>query len=135
MLVTTNARMRNFSLGDKESVAKAVSIACSLEYSDNNTYIDTIGGDSDDKFWSSFPRDRNSMNYILGGPQKPDMMGLTVAEEQEAKEQWRKARKSFTDKERLTLMKSMSNKGVATLPQESQSGNCNGDPNKMVRQM
>ncbi len=47
------------SLGDKEGVAKSVSIAHSLEYSDNDAYIDTIGGDSDDKFWSSFPRDRN----------------------------------------------------------------------------
>jgi hypothetical protein len=72
------------------------------------------------------------MNYILGGPQKPDMMGMTVAEEQKAKKQWRKARKSFTNKERLTLMKSMSNKSVATLPQKSQSGNLICDPNKMV---
>jgi hypothetical protein len=43
-----------------------------------------------------------------------------------------KGKESFTNKERLTLMKSMSNKGVATLPQKSQSGNFNGDPNKMV---
>ncbi len=107
-------------------------IARSLEYTDNDAYIDTIGGDSDNEFWSSFPRDCNSMNYILGGPQKPDMMGMTVAEEQEAKKQWRKARKSFTDKECLTLMKSMSNEGVATLPQKSQSRNFNGDPNKVV---
>jgi hypothetical protein len=63
------------------------------------------------------------------------MMGMTVAEEQEAKKQWRKARKSFTNKEDLTLMNSMSNKGIATLPQKSQSGNFNGDPNKMVQQM
>jgi len=70
------------SLGDKEGVAKSASIAHSLEFSDDNAYIDTIGGDSDNKFWSSFPRDRNSMNYILVGPQKPDMMGMTVAEEQ-----------------------------------------------------
>ncbi len=104
------------SLGDKEGVAKSASIACSLEYSDDDAYIDTIGGDSDNEFWSSFPRDCNSMNYILGGPQKPDIMGMTVAEEQEAKKQWRK------DKERLTLMKSMSNKGIATSPQKSQLG-------------
>ncbi len=52
------------SLGDKEGVAKSASIARSLEYSDNDSYIDTIGGDSDNTFWSSFPRDRNSMNYI-----------------------------------------------------------------------
>jgi hypothetical protein len=57
------------SLGDKESVAKAASIARSLEYSDDNAYIDTIGGDSDNEFRPSFPRDRNSRNYILGGPQ------------------------------------------------------------------
>ena len=75
------------SLGDKEGVAKSVPIARSLEYTDNDAYIDTIGGDSDNEFWSSFPRDCNSMNYILGGPQKPDMMGMTVAEEQEAKKQ------------------------------------------------
>jgi hypothetical protein len=56
------------SLGDKEGVAKSASIARSLEYSDDDAYIDTIGGDSDDEFWSSFPRDHNSMNYILGGP-------------------------------------------------------------------
>jgi hypothetical protein len=92
------------SLGDKEGVAKSASIARTLEYSGDNAYIDTIGGDSDDKFWSSFPRDHNSMNYILGGPQKPYMMGMIVAEEQEAKKQWRKARKSFTDKECLTLI-------------------------------
>ncbi len=103
-----------------------------MKYSDDDAYIDTIGGDSDDEFQSSFPRDPNSMNYILGGPQKPDMMGMTVAEEQEAKKQWRKARKSFTDKGCLTLMKSMSNKGVATSPQKSQLGKFNGDPNKMV---
>jgi hypothetical protein len=60
---------------------------CVLHAVDDDAYIDTIGGDSDNKFWSSFPRDRNSMNYILGGPQKPDMMGMTVAEEQEAKKQ------------------------------------------------
>jgi hypothetical protein len=63
------------------------------------------------------------------------MMGMTVAEEQEAKKQWRKARNSFIDKERLTLMKSMSNKGVATSPQKSQVGNFNGDPNEIVQQI
>ncbi len=68
----------------------------------------------------------------MGGSQKPDVMGMTVAEEQEAKKQWRKARKSFTDKECLALMKSISNKGVATLPQKSQSGNFNGDLNERV---
>jgi hypothetical protein len=63
------------------------------------------------------------------------MMGMTAAEEEAAKEQYRKARKSFTDKECLALMKSMSNKGVSTLPQKSQQGLFKGDPNKMVQPM
>jgi hypothetical protein len=67
------------SLGDKEGVAKSAFVARSLEYSDNKAYIDTIEGDSDNKFWSSFPKDRNSRNFILGGPQKPDMMEMTAA--------------------------------------------------------
>jgi hypothetical protein len=94
--------------------------------------IDTIKVDSDNKFWLSFPRDRNSRNFILGGPQKPDMMGMTAAEEEATLKQYRWARKSFTNKESLALMKSMSNKGVATLPHKSWLGNFKGDPNKMV---
>jgi hypothetical protein len=47
------------------------------------------------------------------------MMGMTEAEEDATIQQYRKARKSFTDKERLALMKSMSNKDVAALPQKS----------------
>jgi hypothetical protein len=60
------------------------------------------------------------------------MMGMTTAEEEAAKKQYRKARKSFTNKERLAIMKSMSSKGVATLPQKSQLGFFKGDPNEMV---
>ncbi len=114
---------------------KSVSIARSFEYSDDEAYIDTIKGDSDDKFWSSFPRDCSSRNFVLGGPQKPDMMGMTVTEEEVAKKQYRKTRKSFTDKQCLALMKSMSNKGISTLPQKSQQGLFKGDPNEMVRPM
>ncbi len=120
------------SLGDKEGVAKEASVACSWEFSDDEAYIDTIEGDSDNKFWLSFPRDCNSRNFILGGPQKPDTMGMTAAEEEAAKKQSRKARKSFTDKECLALMKSMSNIGFTILPQKRQSGIFNGGPNKMV---
>ncbi len=58
------------SLGDKEGVPKFASIARRLEYFDDNAYEDTIGGDSDDKFWASFPRDHNSMNYIFGWTSK-----------------------------------------------------------------
>ncbi len=120
------------SLGDKEGVAKSPSVARSLEYSDNKAYIDTIKGDSDNEFWLSFPRDCNSRNFILGRPQKPDMMGMTAAEEEATKKQYRKARKSSTDKQCLALMKSMSNKGVSILPQKNQQGLFKGDPNKMV---
>ncbi len=106
-----------------------------MEFSDNEDYIDTIEVEFDKEFWLSFPRDRNLKNYILGGPQNPDMKGMTAAEEQVTLKQYRKARKSFTDKECLALMKSMSNKGVATLPQKSQLGILKGDPNEMVCSM
>ncbi len=63
----------------------------------HKAYIDTIKGDSDNKFWSLFPTDPSSRNFILNGPQKPDMMGMTAAEEKAAKKQYRKSRKSFTN--------------------------------------
>ncbi len=69
---------------------------------------------------------------FLGRPQQPDTMGMTAAEKEIAIKQYRKAKKSFTNKERLALMKSMSNKGVTALPQKSQLGSFKGDPNKMV---
>ena len=128
----SKGKEKQASLGDKEGVAKSASIARSLEYSDNKAYIDTIKGDSDNEFWLSFPRDCNSRNFILGRPQKPDMMGMTVVDEEAAKKQYRKSRKSFTNKQRLALMKSMSNKGVSILPQKNQQGLFKGDPNKMV---
>jgi hypothetical protein len=128
----SKGKEKQASLGDNEGVAKHASVARSLEFSDDEAYIDTIEDDSNNKFWLSFPRDHNSRNFILGGPQKPDTMGMTVAEEEAALKQYRKARKSFTDKERLALMKLMSIKGVATLPQKSQLQNFKGDPNKMV---
>ncbi len=120
------------SVGDKEGMAKQVSVARSLEFSGKEHYIDTIKVNSDEEFQSSFPRDRNSRNFILGGPQKSDMMGMTAAEEQVALKQYRKAKKSFTDKERLSFMKSMTNKVVAASPQKSQLGNFKGDQNEMV---
>jgi hypothetical protein len=60
------------------------------------------------------------------------MMGMTAAEAEATKKQYRKARKSFTDKECLALMKSMSNIAISTSPQKSQLGIFKGDPNKMV---
>jgi hypothetical protein len=60
------------------------------------------------------------------------MMGMNVAEEEAAKKQYRKSRKSFTNEQYLALMKSMSNNGISTLPQKSQQGLFKGDLNKMV---
>jgi hypothetical protein len=128
----SKGKEKQASLGDKEGVTKQASVARSLEFSDDKVYIDTIEDDSHDKFWSSFPRDRNSRNFMLDGPQKSDTMGMTAAEKEITIKQYRKARKSFTNKERLALMKSMSKKGVATLPQKSWLGVFKGDPNKMV---
>ena len=105
----SEGKEKQASLGNKVCVAKQASVACSLEFSDDEAYIDTIEDDSDDGFWSSFPRDCNSRNFILGGPQKPDTMGMTAIEKEVTIKQHRKARKSFTDKERLALMESMSN--------------------------
>jgi hypothetical protein len=101
-------------------------------FSDDKDYIDTVEVDFDKAFWSSFPRDCNSRNFILAGPQKSDTMGTTAAEEEASLKKYRKERKSFTNKERLSLMKSMSNKGVDALPQKSQLGNFTGDQNEMV---
>ncbi len=42
---------KQVSLGDKVGVAQEASVACSLEFSDNKAYFDTIKGDSDDMFW------------------------------------------------------------------------------------
>jgi hypothetical protein len=57
------------------------------------------------------------------------MMGMTVAEEEAALKQYRKARKSFTNKERLALMKSMSNKALSHY---LRMRSFKGDLNKMV---
>ena len=128
----SEGKEKQASLGAKVCVVKQASVARCLEFSDDKAYIDTIKDDSDDKFQSSFPREHNSRNFILGGPQRPDTMEMTAAEEEIAIKQYRKARKSFTDKEPLVLMKSMSNKGIAPSPQKSWLGIFKGDLNKMV---
>jgi hypothetical protein len=61
-----------------------VSVAQILKYFDEKDYIDNIDVDSDKEFCLSFPRDCNSWNFILGGPQRPDTMGMTLAEEKAA---------------------------------------------------
>ncbi len=55
-----------------------------------------------------------------------------MAEKEATLKKHRKERNSFTNKERLSLMKSMSNKGIAASPQKSQLGKFTGDQNKMV---
>jgi hypothetical protein len=120
------------SVGDKEGDAKQASVARSLKYSNDKDYIHNIDVDSDKEFWLSFPRDCNSRNFILGGPQRPDTMGMTSAEEEAALKKYKKERKSFTDKSHLSLMKSMASKGVAALHQKSQLRYFLGDQNKMI---
>jgi hypothetical protein len=129
----SEGEVKQASMGDEEGDAKQASVACSLKYSNDKDYIGKVNVDSDKEFWSSFPRDRNSRNFILGGPQRPDTMGMTTAEEEAALKKYKKERKSFTDKSCLSLMKSMSSKGLATLPQKSQLGYFLGDENKMVQ--
>ncbi len=123
---------KQVSVGDKEGEAKQASFAQSLKYSNDKDYIDNIDVDSDKEFHLSFPRDRNSRNFILSGPQRPDTMGMTPAEKEAAMKKNIKERKSFADKSCLSLMKSMASKGVAALPQKSQLGYFWGDQNKMV---
>ncbi len=103
----SKSKEKQASLGDEEGIVEQASVACSLEFSDDKDYIDTIDVDSDKEFWLYFPRDRKSKNCILGGPQPPDMMGMTAAEEHVTLKQYRKARKSFTNKECLALMESI----------------------------
>jgi hypothetical protein len=103
-----------------------------LKYSNDEDYIDNANVDSDKEFCSSFPRDRNSRIFILGGPQRPDTMGMTLAEEEAAMKKYRKKRKSFTDKSHVSLMKSMASKGIVASPQKSQFGYFSRDQNEMV---
>jgi hypothetical protein len=122
------------SVCDKEGEAKQASVTQSLKFS-NKDCIDNVDVDSDKEFCLSFPRDCNSRNFILGGPQRLDTMGMTPAKEEAAMKKYRKERTSFTDKSRLSLMMSMASKGVAALPQKNQSGYFLGDQKEMVQPM
>jgi hypothetical protein len=102
--------------GDDEGETKQASVTQSLNYYHDDDYIDNVDFDSEDEFCLTFPRDRNSRNFILGEPQKPDTMGITPAEEEAAMKKYKRERKSFTNKTRVALMKSMASKGVAALP-------------------
>jgi hypothetical protein len=67
-----------------------------LKYSNYEDYIDNTDVDSEDESCSSFPRDCNSRNLILGGPKKPDTMGMTPAEEEADMKKYRKESLSLT---------------------------------------
>jgi hypothetical protein len=115
-MMTMKERQSKRPVGDDEGEAKQAPVTQSLKYSDDEDYIDIVDVDSDKEFRLSFPRDCKSRNYILGGPQKPDTMGMTPAEEEAAMKKYRKERKSFTDKSPVSLIKSMASKDVAALP-------------------
>jgi hypothetical protein len=85
----SKGKKKQASLGNKVCVAKQTSVARSLEFFNYKAYIDTMENDSDDKFWASFPRDHNSRNFILGGPQRSDM---TAAEEKITIKQYKKGK-------------------------------------------
>jgi hypothetical protein len=110
------------------------SVAQSLNYFDDDDYINKVDIDSEDEFWSSFPRNQNSWNFIMVGPQRPDTMGMTPAEEEAAMKKYKK-RKSFMDKQHVKLMKSVACKDVAASLQKSQVGFLGGDQNKMIQIM
>jgi hypothetical protein len=61
-----------------------------------------IEPDSDDKlFWSSFPKDTlRTKNFVLGGPQPPDLSNYPKGERQEVWLAYKKKRKAYNDKER-----------------------------------
>jgi hypothetical protein len=65
-----------------EGESKQVSVAQGLNYFNNDDYIDKVNIDSEEEFWSSFPRNRSSWNFIMGGgPQRPDTCDMTAAQE------------------------------------------------------
>jgi hypothetical protein len=37
--------------------------------------------DSEEEFWSSFPKNRSTWNFIMGGPQRPDTRDMTPSQE------------------------------------------------------
>jgi hypothetical protein len=105
-----------------------------LIYSDDDDYIDKVDIYSEDKFWSSFPRDHTCQNLIVGGPQKLDTLYMTAAEEQAALEK-KLDRKSCTDKQCVTKVKLLASVDFMSLPQKSQVGLFLGDQNTVIRMM
>ncbi len=103
-----------------------------LIYSNDDDYIDKVDINFDDEFWSSFPRDCTCQNLILGGPQKPDTHYMTAVEEQVALKKYRKERKAYTDKQFVTIVKSVASADFQSLPLKSQVGLFLGDQNAMI---
>ena len=62
--------------------------------------------DSEEEFWSSFPKNQNSSKLrVKGGEQRPDVSDLSEKEAEEVLEKWRKKRKAFTDKVNRTAVR------------------------------
>ncbi len=103
-----------------------------LEFSDDKDYIDTVKVDSDKEIRSPFPRDCNSRNFIFGWTSKTWHDGNDFCRGTSHFETIQKCKEVICRQRTLSLMKSMSNKGVAALLQKSQLGNFKGDQKKMV---
>jgi hypothetical protein len=52
-----------------EGETKQGSVAQGLNHSDDDDYMDKVDIDSEDAFWSPFPRNQNSWNFSMGGSQ------------------------------------------------------------------
>ncbi len=63
-----------------EGETKQGSVAPSLNYSNDDDYIDMVDIDSEDEFQSSYPKKQNSQNF-MDGPQRPDTMGMAPVQE------------------------------------------------------
>jgi hypothetical protein len=110
-----------------------VSVAQGLKYTDDEDYINKANIDSENEFWSSFPRNRSSQNFVMGGSQRSDTHDMTPAQEAAALKKYKKERKAITNTQSVESMKSVASKDVATLPYKSQVGLFWGDQNKMIR--
>jgi len=73
---------------------------------DYNNILD-MDIDSEEEFWSSFPKNQNSSKLqVKGGDQRPDVSDLSSKKEaEEVLDKWRKKHKAFTDKVNRTAVR------------------------------
>ena len=70
-----------------------------LIFSDDEDVLG-IEPNSDDKFFSLFPKDKSrTKNYVLGGPQPPDLSNYPKGDRQEVWLAYKKKRKAYCNKE------------------------------------